>query len=471
MQKLFIHYEKKLVGTLEHNFTTNNFNFTYDSEWVKNGFELSPSLKFSGFKNNAFRLFIENLLPEGDGLESMSLYFQISKANKFALLKKIGAETTGALTFTDSQELDIPTSFREISPRELQERVEKRETESISVWDRKLRLSVTGVQEKLPLAIIAGKMGFGEGDICSTHILKFNRKNENVVFNEYISLKLAQAVGINVAEVEYKRLGKESILIVKRFDREVINSNLVKRFHIIDSVQALGYPVAFKYERVYSSSDMRDGVSFKKLFSLQKEAKVPLLFIEQLIKWNMINLCLGNSDAHGKNISFFVDKDGLEIAPFYDIVNVTMYKDKYEQDMAMAIDDEFQFDKLKVYDFLEFFKQNRINKTQYFNDFKKLTKKIQEHLTFDFIADVLKKEEISFIKNYRENLIHRINKLIDTLNEALFILPLDEDYEEFYNEYKTIITRKVKNSNSSKKESVEKYLLLIEKEMIEHICL
>ncbi len=468
MEKLFIHYDKELVGTLEYEPLANDFTFKYDDEWTINGFELSPSLKFSGFESNAFKLFIENLLPEGDGLEEISIYYQISKSNKFALLKKIGAETTGALTFTESKELKIETSFREISILELQERVEKREIESIYVWDKKLRLSVAGVQEKLPLTIIDGKMGLGEGDICSTHILKFNRKNENVVLNEYISLRLAKAVGINVAEVEYLRLGKEGVLIVKRFDREIISNSLVKRLHIIDSVQALGYPASFKYERLFDSKDIRDGVSFKKLFSLQKEAKVPVLFIEQLIQWNMINLCLGNSDAHGKNISFFVDRGGLEIAPFYDIVNVTMY-DKYEQDMAMAIDDEFRFDDLKAFDFSEFFKQNKINKTQYFNDFKELVKKIQEHLTFDFIEDDLKRGEASFISSYRDNLVARINKLIDTLNEAQFVLPLDENYEEFYDEYKKIITRKVKDSECSKKEAVEKYLLLIEKEMIGHI--
>jgi serine/threonine-protein kinase HipA len=416
MQKLYVHYKKTLVGLLEYEPLLKNFSFVYDDNWIKEGFELSPSLKFSGFEDYAFKLYIENLLPEGEGLDEMSVYYQISKSDKFSILKHIGAETTGALTFTDTKEIDIVTSFREIPLDELKERVSKKDVQSIILWDEELRLSLAGVQEKLAVTIIDGVIGLGEGDICSTHILKFNRKNENVILNEYLSLKLAKAVGINVAEVEYKKLGRENVLFVERFDRKLINDKHIERLHIIDSTQALGFPSTYKYERLYNSKDIRDGVSFEKLFNLADEAKIPLLFKKELVTWNMINLILGNSDAHGKNISFFVDKGGLEVAPFYDIVNVTMYKGKYAQDMAMAIDDEFEFEKIGLFDILEFLQLNKISKTQYFNDFKKLAQKIHKNLDFSFIDSSLREEEKEFIQAFRNNVIQRLNSLSDIVN-------------------------------------------------------
>ena len=36
----------------------------------------------------------------------------------------------------------------------------------------------------------------------------------------------------------------------------------------------------------------------------------------------LFNLVTLNYDAHGKNISFFVLPKGLELAPFYDLVNI-----------------------------------------------------------------------------------------------------------------------------------------------------
>ena len=467
MQTLYVHYKKTLVGVLQYDSLTNDFSFAYDDNWIKEGFELSPSLKFSGYEDYAFKLFIENLLPEGNGLEEMSIYYQISKSDKFSILKHIGSETTGALTFTDTQELNIPTTFREIPLDELEQRVAQRDVHPIILWDEKLRLSLAGVQEKLAVAIIDGVIGLGEGDICSTHILKFNRKNENVIFNEYLSLKLAKAVGINVVDVEYKKIGSEPVLFVERFDRKIISNEYVERLHIIDSTQALGYPSTYKYERLYNSKDIRDGVSFQKLFHLAEEAKIPLLFKKELVTWNMINLILGNSDAHGKNISFFVDKDGLEIAPFYDIVNVTMYKGQYAQDMAMAIDDEFEFEKIAVYDMLEFLQQNKISKTQYFNDFKKLTRKIYEHLDFSFIDSSLREEEQEFIEAYRTNIIQRLSRLSDVINRVRYDLPFEgESYEDFFDSHRDVILKKVGKGNYSKEEAVEKYLLSIERDLI-----
>ncbi|OQX04446.1 MAG: hypothetical protein BWK73_36185, partial [Thiothrix lacustris] len=42
----------------------------------------------------------------------------------------------------------------------------------------------------------------------------------------------------------------------------------------------------------------------------------------------------------GKNISFFVGKQGIEPAPYYDLVNIAVYPE-YQQELAMALGDDF----------------------------------------------------------------------------------------------------------------------------------
>ncbi len=465
MNLLYIHYNKSLVGTISYEPLKKSYSLEYDEEWKKDGFEISPSIGFKNPNNDAVGRFIENLLPEGNGLEELSVYFHISKSEKFSILKQIGLETTGALTFTDSEVYLSNDSFEEITVEELEEKITHRDEEPIHIWHGKPRLSVAGVQTKLPITILEDKLGFGEGNICSTHILKFNRAGENVVSNEFISMKLALAMGYNVANVACVKIANQYVLFVNRFDREIINSNLIKRRHIIDSVQALGFPSSYKYERNLGANmpDYREGVSFEKLFSLADKAVVPALFKEQIIKWSILNLIIGNSDAHGKNISFFVSKAGLEVAPFYDLVNVTMYRDKYEQDMAMGIEDIFEFDKLNEFAFREFFDENYISVEFYFNEFKRSVVKLKKLFKdMKFLDDDFTKNNEDFILKYIENVKNRVNFISGILNTSRYLMPFeDEEYSDFFQESKKDIKRvlgKEYSEEDSSETIVSKYI-------------
>jgi len=474
MNILYIHHNGTYVGSLSNNMEI--FSFNYDEEWKRIGFEISPPLGFKKIEDNAIRLFIENLLPEGKGLVELSEYFQISKSNKFAILKQIGLETTGALTFSDIKHYSIETSFREITELELEEKIKIRDRVPIHIWDEKPRLSIAGVQAKLPLTILDSKIGFGEGDICSTHILKFNKKGENVIINEYISMKITKEIGFNVANVECRDIAHECVLFVERFDREIINNKLIKRTHIIDAAQALNMPISYKYERNLGKNapEYTEGVSFEKLFKLSNKAEVSGLFKEQIIQWNIINLILGNSDAHGKNISFYVSEKGLKVAPFYDIVNVTMYKGQYEQDMAMSIDDEFIFDEISEYNFREFFEINSVSSILYFEEFNKAVKKLDVIFKKGTLAtDENVKANSRFYEDYIVNVKARVNRLSSLLNAIRYIMPFDtQTHEEFFIENERIVKRVLAKdfiANESFKVIIEKYLSKLRKRQIQKI--
>ncbi len=414
MNELNIFYEDKNVGIIIYDAPSNEFNFQYNKQWIETGFELSPSLMFTEeISPNTIKNFIENLLPEGNGLEILTQYYHLSKQNKFSLLSIIGAETTGALTFSLKNKTK-ETSFTKISKELLSLRIEQRKEKPLAIWDGKPRLSIAGVQEKLPVLIIEGVYGFGEGDLASTHILKFNTNNENLVLNEHLSLLIANSAGLNVAHSEIVNISKEEVLQVKRFDRILLENKYVKRIHIIDSNQALNLPVSYKYERNFGSSrdveDIREGVSYKKLFNLANICQSPILVKKELIKWICVNLCLGNSDAHGKNISFIIDEKGMQLAPFYDIVNITLYE-TYDHEMAMAIDNEFSFEKLSGYDFYEFCKQIAIDKKMFIKEFKNISSKILNKLNN---IDDLKTNKVrkDFCNSYQSNVHDRIEQLL-----------------------------------------------------------
>jgi serine/threonine-protein kinase HipA len=153
--------------------------------------------------------------------------------------------------------------------------------------------------------------------------------------------------------------------LIKRFDRRIVADasnpeaiSRIDRLHVIDACQALDLPASFKYERNLGSNrdvrDIREGVSFERLFSLSGLMETPVTAKQFLIRWAILHLLLGNSDAHGKNISFHVGPHGLAPTPMYDLVSVHAYGDRFDNDMAMAYGDVFRLEELTPYALADF---------------------------------------------------------------------------------------------------------------------
>jgi serine/threonine-protein kinase HipA len=152
--------------------------------------------------------------------------------------------------------------------------------------------------------------------------------------------------------------------LIERFDRSVELAAdgqiiaAVHRLHVIDACQALDMPVALKYERNMGSTEhvrhIRDGVSFPKLFELAPRFENPAVARMFFLRWAILQLLIGNSDAHGKNLSFFVRHTGLAPANLYDLVCVQVYGDAIEQEMAMGYGDEFHCEAVTAFDLADF---------------------------------------------------------------------------------------------------------------------
>ncbi|MEA5283922.1 HipA domain-containing protein [Vibrio parahaemolyticus] len=306
--------------------TETEFSFIYENEWKHTGFPISPHIPFDDRASpRSIENYLRNLLPEGEAFEEMIQNTTISKSNTFGLIRKLGAETSGALSFRVPESEPQETSFRLVPDDELIERLE-RNLAPLVYWDGKVRLSVAGVQNKLNLLKRGDEWGFGEGKLSSNYILKFESgKAPCIAVNEFFCMTLAKLAGLDVANVELTRIGKTRTLIIERFDRSYIEArDVVQRKHVIDGCQATDLPPGYKYERQNGDEGdgvyMRDGVSFPRLLSVKTIDTV--ITNLKLTQWMLFNLATLNYDAHGKNISFFVTPKGLGLTPFYDLVNI-----------------------------------------------------------------------------------------------------------------------------------------------------
>ena len=147
----------------------------YTQDWQQSGFAISPHLPLSGeIPTTNVQWYLRNLLPEEDVLETLLSNLHLSKGNTFGIIRTLGTDVSGSFLFLPSdQQLPSTSSLRNITPSEIENRLDTRDEYSIIFWDGKPRLSMAGVQDKINVVINSeGQMGFGEGKLISTHILK-----------------------------------------------------------------------------------------------------------------------------------------------------------------------------------------------------------------------------------------------------------------------------------------------------------
>ncbi len=427
--RLKITMNSKVVGYLWIDAASDQFSFEYEQKWVENGFAISPHIPLdNSAESGAIRRFVENLIPEGKALQDIAEFAHISKNNIFAIIKAIGYETSGALMFGEPEQNAVPV-FRKISTDEIAQRISQIEKKSIAIWDGKERISLAGVQEKLPVIIKDGEIGLGDGTLCSTHIMKFQtKKHANIVVNELFCMKLAKILKLNVADVELHRFKQHPVLMVERFDR-IYKGNTVERLHVIDGCQMFDLSASAKYERNFGSSrdvkHIRNGANFSKLFSSSAKCDVPAKAKLEMIKWSMFNLIVGNSDAHGKNFSYFVDATSIKPTPFYDVLCILAHKEVVHE-LAMSYGDEFDPDKIFAYQIRELAESVEINYKLFSATLTSLTKTILKIFEEDTASgnvlkllknDELNNAEISFLQDTREIIKERAKRFLEVASE------------------------------------------------------
>jgi serine/threonine-protein kinase HipA len=423
---LNIYLGKKIIAKLT--LIDDQIHWNYTQEWQQSGYALSPHLPLNAdIPTLNVQRFLRNLLPEGNGLEELLHSFHVSKYNTFGLIRVLGQDVPGSLILLPThQPLQENAIFRIIVDEELKHRLDTREESGLIIWDGKPRLSVAGVQDKINVIFTQEKkLGFAEGGLCSTHILKFEKqKLSHLVLNEYFTMQVAKRCGIRVANVQLMRFGNHPALLVKRFDRQLISMTEVRRRHIIDGCQALNLSPDYKYERNFGSSrdvaHIRDGASLKKIFDFTNQCSNPALTKQQLLDWVLFNVLIFNYDAHGKNISFFVGANGITLTPFYDLVNIEMYPE-FEHEMAMGLGDEFDGNAVNAYQLVDFAESCQLSRSILATRLKFLLSKLPSAIEGEKKILCINDEENKYLLQYQSIVNKRVEHFSHQLNEIMSI--------------------------------------------------
>jgi serine/threonine-protein kinase HipA len=408
--------EKKIANIT---LTEDQLVWKYNPLWQRSGYAISPYLPLhEEIPHINIQRFLRNFFPEGNALDELIACFHLSKSNTFGLVRALGLDIPGALIILSPELMTVNKPiFRIITENELTQRLDDRGHFSLIVWDGKPRLSVAGVQDKINVIINEeGQLGFGEGALCSTHILKFEKqKLSHLVLNEYITMQLAKYCGLTVANVQLMSFGDNPALLVERFDRQFISPTKVNRRHVIDGCQALNLPPEYKYERNFGGGrdvrHIREGASYVKLFDFANHCINPASTKQQMLDWALFNALIYNYDAHGKNISFFVGSKGISLAPFYDLVNIKMYP-TFEQEMAMAFGDEFDGNVVNAYQLADFADSCHISRAFVAVQLQSLIKKLNYALDKEIKPLLKNKHENDYFNEYQKTVYERCKHLL-----------------------------------------------------------
>ncbi len=338
-RSLSVWWNGALVGALridEHG----DLGFAYDQAWLDDPVKppISQSLpkRAEPFNRRETRPFFAGLLPEEAQREAVAKNLGISERNDFRLLEALGGDVAGALTLWPESEappaepgLSVGHPLTDAELVEILDALPKR---PMLAGRDGLRLSLAGAQQKLPVVLINGRIALPQPGQPTTHILKppiprFPATTENEAF----AMRLAAAVGLEVAPVEPRNVTGRPFLLVERYDREVATDGHVRRLHQEDFCQALGIPPEQKYAS-------EGGPGFKACFDLIRQAcTAPAPAILRLLDAAIFNVIVGNADAHGKNFSLLYAQGAVSMTPLYDLLCTVAYPELSAK-FAMRID-------------------------------------------------------------------------------------------------------------------------------------
>lgn len=359
-RQLDVRVNDHLVGCLREE--NDLWQFEYDEAWQvsPDGFDLSPALSrqqrvhADGATMRPVQWYFDNLLPEEALRAVIAKEANLEAEDAFALLAYFGAESAGSLVLR-AQDDHTPAEkgLKPLPLEELNRRIINLPHVSL-MKEAPKRMSLAGAQHKMLVVLKGGELFEPLPGTPSTHILKPNHQGTDYpasVMNEYFTMRLAKAVGLDVADV-HRIYTPQPVYIVERFDRYIPSSKgaqgdagaaEVKRLHAIDTCQLLNKSRVFKYT----------AANMQTLAMAVGHTRSKAAARMQLFRWLVFNLLVGNGDNHLKNITFLVDAHGINVAPAYDLLCTAVYDTKAQADekarwpateLAFALNDAKTFE-------------------------------------------------------------------------------------------------------------------------------
>ncbi|MFM0605089.1 type II toxin-antitoxin system HipA family toxin [Paraburkholderia sediminicola] len=312
--------------------------FAYDPAWVASpaGRPLSLSLPFApsnvAHKGPRVLNYFDNLLPDSEAIRKrIAQRYQTDTLDAFDLLQAIGRDCVGAVQLLAVD--DAPAGVERIDGTPLSdieiEAMLARTVSSPALGARDeaddFRISLAGAQEKTALLWHDGKWQRPHGATPTTHIFKLplglvgNKLADlsTSVENEWLCLQILRAYGLSVANAEIMTFGKQRVLSVERFDRQLHSSGQwLLRLPQEDFCQVYGVPSHRKYENEGGPGVLDLARILQQSVSAQQD--IETLLASQILFW-----MLAAPDGHAKNFSIRLLAGGqYRLTPLYDVMSI-----------------------------------------------------------------------------------------------------------------------------------------------------
>lgn len=261
---------------------------------------------------------LSNLLPEGSLRDMYAQELKVHPDNEFPLIAQLGSDLPGALI------------AEPVAPDQIPMGVLEHRTHIVpiprKVADGRPYFSLAGVQLKFSMHRANDRFMVSQPDELGDWIVKTpSIRHRDVPANEYSVMRMAAMAGVEIPDVELVTLGQLESLppinlpseqhayAIRRFDRD----EQLHRVHTEDFAQVL-----FKYaHEKYGTTNFEEVGKVIYRFTGHGLANV-----QQMARRLLVNILLGNGDAHLKNWSLiYPDQVTAELAPAYDIVYTQAY--------------------------------------------------------------------------------------------------------------------------------------------------
>ena len=379
--------------------------FAYSPEYLRSpdAYPLSQNLPLTDevFRDPAAENFFSNLLPDERIRATVAMILHVSEDNTFAMLKRIGADCAGAVSFYPAGQTPQSSSdpvYRDLSDDEAYRILNNLGQQPLDVGDEGVRISGAGSQEKLVACIRNGKISLPLYGTPSTHIIKPAIPNfPDSVFNEFFCMRLAAKCSIPAAECDILTLNGEPFYTVTRFDRETMDG-ITMRLHQEDFCQLLNVPPKLKYQE-------DGGPGIEECMRRMTEIKMPAAGKLGFVRLLIFNFLTGNCDAHAKNYAVLYRNGRPSFAPAYDLLSTMVY-DSIAKRFAMSIGGETRMGMLTRDHFAELARRCDLNPKLVLAELSRLAEMLPQ--TAQTLADEL---NASHPCSIYENIVWEIGKL------------------------------------------------------------
>lgn len=243
--------------------------------------------------------------------------------DELSYLLESGSDRIGALDFQASPHVYVPRQKQAAPLAELQAAAAMVEAGTpLTPELEQALLHGTSLGGARPKAMI-------EGEQCKW-IAKFSSSGDqySVVKGEYLAMRLADAAGLDVAQVRLERSAGKDVLLVQRFDR-IHTGNGYLRKGMASGLTLLGLDELMA--RYASYGDLAEIIRHR--FVQPRQA------LRELYGRMVFNVLSGNTDDHARNHAAFWDGRALELTPAYDICPQPRAGNEASQAMLIHGDD------------------------------------------------------------------------------------------------------------------------------------